>query len=263
METNTTSLIFDFLKLDRLIYFALGLGTIIIIARFFTFWSERLQHKFAGRRLLVLQVSTILSFSLYLFGTLFLFYYSFRPTKEILVALGGSAAVAIGFALKEVVESIIAGFILLFDKPFQVGDRVSFRSEYGEITSIGLRSVRLQTLDDNLVTIPNSKFLSDIVSSGNSGALDMMIVSHFFVSLDEDLEKVKALLHEVVISSRYVYLEKPVSIVFEEVAISNSFVIKASVKCYVLDVKYEKALQTDIVLRGNKLLYKEKIKRPV
>ena len=187
----------------------------------------------------------------------------FHPSKELLVAIGGSAAVAIGFALKDLVGSIIAGFILLFDKPFQVGDRVSFGDSYGEITNIGLRSVRLTTLDDNAVTIPNAKFLTDVVSSGNSGALDMMIVTTFYVSLFEDLDKVRQILYEVMITSRFVYLEKPVSITFEEVAISNNFVIKVNVKAYVLDVKYEKALQTDVTIRGSEALKLGNIKRPV
>ncbi len=43
--------------------------------------------------------------------------------------------------------------------------------------------MRLVTLDDNLVTIPNSKFLTDVVSSGNSGALDMMVVVSFHLSI--------------------------------------------------------------------------------
>ena len=158
---------------------------------------------------------------------------------------------------------MIAGFILLFDRPFQVGDRVSFGDVYGEIKNIGLRSVRLVTLDDNLVTIPNSKFLTDVVSSGNSGALDMMVVTDFYVGLYENINVVKEILHEVVITSRFIFLEKPVSITYQEIAISNTFVIKVSVKAYVLDVKYEKAFLSDITERGNKHLNKNNIQRPV
>ena len=98
------------------------------------------------------------------------------PTaKEFMLAAGGSIAVALGFALKDIAASLVAGLLLLFDRPFRVGDRVSFADVYGEIVSIGLRTVRLQTLDDNLVTIPNSRFITDVVASGNSGELDMML----------------------------------------------------------------------------------------
>ena len=118
------------------------------------------------------------------------------------------------------------------------------------------------SLDDNLVTIPNSKFLTDVVASGNSGALDMMIEANFHVSIYENLERIKTLLHEVVITSRFVFLEKSVIITFDEVPISNTFVIKVSVKAYVLDVKFAKAFLSDLIARGNKILLENSISRP-
>lgn len=265
METNqeVAAYVFDFLKLDKILLFLFLIFGIIIFVRTLNFWSKNLQEKFTGKRLTILQITTIISFASYLFGFVGVFYYVFQPSKEVLVAVGGSAAVAFGFALKDLVGSIIAGFILLFDRPFQVGDRVAFGSDYGEITSIGLRSVRLTTLDDNLITIPNSKFLTDTVASGNSGALDMMVVTNFYVSIYEDLEKVKRVLHEVVITSRFVYLEKNVSITFEEITVSNTFVIKVSVKAYVLDVKYEKSFMSDVTSRGNEAMRQNQIKRPI
>ena len=91
------------------------------------------------------------------------------PHPEVALAIGGTAAVSLGFALKDLLSSIVAGLIILVDRPFQVGDRVTFDGWYGEITHIGLRSVRLLTLDDTQVTIPNNKFLTDLVASGNAG----------------------------------------------------------------------------------------------
>lgn len=263
MEANTTTLyILDFLKLDKIVLFVFLIACIVLLVKIINLWSEKLQVKFSGKRLVILQVATIFSFFLYLCGFLGSFYMVFKPSREVLVTIGGSAAVAIGFALKDLVGSVIAGFILLFDRPFQVGDRVSFADVYGEIKSIGLRSVRLQTLDDNMVTIPNSKFLTDVVASGNSGALDMMIEANFHVSIYENLERIKTLLHEVVITSRFVFLEKSVIITFNEIPLSNTFVIKVSVKAYVLDVKFEKAFLSDLIARGNKILLENSISRP-
>lgn len=264
MEANKdiTFLIFDFLKIDKVILFLSLVVGVLFIVKMITSWSQKLQNKFSGKRLTILQLTTVFSFVTYVVGFLSIFYYVFRPSQELLVAIGGSVAVAVGFALKDLVGSMIAGFILLFDRPFQVGDRVCFGDVYGEIKSIGLRSVRLATLDDNLVTIPNLKFLTDIVSSGNSGALEMMVVIPFYFSIHQKLEDVQNILYEVVITSRFVYLERPVAIVFEEVALSNNFVVKANVKAYVIDVKYEKSFLTDITTRGNEILNRNKILRP-
>jgi small-conductance mechanosensitive channel len=170
--------LFEFKKIILLIF---GFFIIGQLSNQITKLLEALQKRFTSRRLLILKITTVLTFTLYIVGSVFLFYAILRPPKELLIAIGGSAAVAIGFALKDIVSSVMAGIILLFDRPFQVGDRVSFGNTYGEITKIGLRAVRLVTLDDNLVTVPNSRFVTDEVSSGNAGALDMMIVANFAI----------------------------------------------------------------------------------
>jgi small-conductance mechanosensitive channel len=176
--------------------------------------------------------------------------------------VSGTLAVALGLSLKDLIASVVAGIILLFDRPFQVGDRVTFDGTYGEITSIGLRAVRLVTLDDSVVTIPNSKFITDLVSSGNYGALDMMIEINFHVDLASDISLARKLLHEAAITSRFVFLKKPVSIVLTEVNFSERPAMQIRVKCYVIDVRFEKALQSDILLRGNEALKAACISRP-
>lgn len=224
--------------------------------------SQRLMEKIPARRFLILQMSTLLTFALYIFGTVGLFIAVLQPPKELLFAAAGSVAVALGFALKDIAASLVAGILLLFDRPFRVGDRVSFGDTYGEIVSIGLRTVRLVTLDDNLVTIPNSRFITDVVASGNAGELDMMVVTDFHLALDADLAEAQKLIEEVVVTSRYAYLKKPVAFTLEEVEIAHVLAIRLRVKAYVLDVRYEKAFQSDIVLRGTALLAQHDIARP-
>jgi len=240
-----------------------GLVALWLIASTLNNLSTRLMEKIPARRFLILQISTLLSFALYIFGTVGLLIGVLQPPKELIFAAAGSVAVALGFALKDIAASLVAGILLLFDRPFRVGDRVSFGDTYGEIVSIGLRTVRLVTLDDNLVTIPNSRFITDVVSSGNAGELDMMVVTDFHLALDADIALARKLIEEVVVTSRYVYLKKPVGFVFDEVEIAHTLAIRLRVKAYVLDVRYEKALQSDIVLRATQLLRERGIYRPV
>ncbi|MEE3191105.1 MAG: mechanosensitive ion channel domain-containing protein, partial [Pseudomonadota bacterium] len=101
--------------------------------------SNRLMEKIPARRFFILQISTLLSFALYIFGTVGLLIGVLQPPKELIFAAAGSVAVALGFALKDIAASLVAGILLLFDRPFRVGDRVSFGDTYGEIVSIGLR----------------------------------------------------------------------------------------------------------------------------
>ena len=254
--------ILELIRLDRIALFLFCFALLMILVKTIAKLSKGVEETFPSRRILIMQVASIISFSLYVFGSLSLIYVIIQPPKEILFGLGGSAAVALGFSLKDLVASMVAGFILLFDKPFNVGDRVSFDGTYGEITGIGLRTVRLQTLDDNSVTIPNSRFLSEIASSGNAGALSMMITTSFHLAIQADLATALRLIHEVVITSKYVYIEKPVEIVSEEVILVGQPAIKLLVKAYVFDIKYEKKFQSDIVNRTIKALNGQKIERP-
>ncbi len=224
--------------------------------------STKLMEKLPTRRFLVLQISTLISFTLYIAGSIALVVGVLQPPKEFMIAAGGSIAVALGFALKDVAASLVAGILLLFDRPFRVGDRVTFGDVYGEIISIGLRTVRMQTLDDNLVTIPNSRFITEVVASGNAGALDMMVVTDFHVALDADLDKAMEVIREVIVTSRYAYLKKPVQFAIEEVTDAQRISIRIRAKAYVLDVHYEKAFQSDIVLRVSKLFLQHQIQRP-
>ena len=259
-DISALGALFDLGKIAMLLaaIFMLWLGNKVV-----RHFCEALMGSLPARRFLILQLATLFTFVWYFVGTYWLITGIIQPPREMILALGGSAAVATGIALKDVAASIIAGVILLFDRPFQVGDRVSFNDTYGEIVSIGLRSVRLNTLDDNLVTIPNSRFITEVVSSGNAGALDMMVVCDFHVALDADIELAQNLIHEVVVTSRFAYLKKPVSFVLNETVVAERLAIQIRAKAYVLDVHYEKAFQSDIVKRVSRLFIDNKIARPL
>jgi small-conductance mechanosensitive channel len=205
--------------------------------------------QFSVRRLAMKKLETILQFVVFIATTIAVVTLSLEIDPTVLAIIGGSVAVAVGFAVKDLVASFIAGIIIVIDRPFQVGDRVEFGGYYGDITAIGLRSVRLQTLDDNTVTIPNSKFLSDISSSGNYGALDMQVVMDFRIACDQDIDTARNIVREASLSSRYVFLAKPSVVLVTQEVLQNLLAVRLRLKAYVLDAKYEKAFETDVNLR--------------
>ncbi|WP_341707593.1 mechanosensitive ion channel domain-containing protein [Halopseudomonas sp.] len=222
----------------------------------------KLMARFPARRFTIMQLGTLLSFSLYILGGAGVVVGVLQPPQEFLLAIGGSAAVAMGFALKDIAASLVSGLILLFDRPFHVGDRVTFDGVYGEIITITLRTVRLQTLDDNIVTIPNSRFITDVVASGNLGAMDMMVVTDFHLALDADIKEAEDIVRQVIVTSRFAYLKKPVAFAIEEVQIAERLAIRLRAKAYVLDVTYEKPFQSDITTRASVLFRERGVRRP-
>jgi small-conductance mechanosensitive channel len=210
---------------------------------------RHLGNIFAERRLLLQKFNAFLRFGIYLFTVVLVVLLSFEFSREVLAIIGGGSAVAVGFAAKDLVASLVAGIMIIVDRPFQVGDRVNFGGQYGDIISIGLRSVKLQTLDDNTVTIPNNMFLSGITSCGNYGVLDMQVVIDFHIGMDQDVRQARDLIQEAAATSRFVYLPKSITVLVSQVLIDQCVALRLRLKVYVLDTKYEKQLETDITLR--------------
>ncbi len=262
-QISQVSNLMGLFRIDKIFLMFIGIFVLAFLARLISQLATGMNKRFPSQRLLIAQGTTVFSFVIYIFGGIVLFYGVLRPPEALMLAAGGSIAVAVGLSLKDLAASVVAGLILLFDRPFQVGDRVTFGDVYGEISSIGLRAVKLVTLEDSLVTIPNSRFLSDVVSSGNSGALDMMVVFDFYIALDADVALARQLLFDTIVTSRFVYLRKPVAIVVAEVLVANRLALQLKAKSYVLDVRFEKAMQTDLALRTNEVFRKYGIKRPM
>lgn len=241
--------LFDLVNVPGLPFAALALVLTWLTNRAVGDFLSRAAARFTHRRLLLNQLGTLSRFVVYLVGLSAAVSLAVKLTEQVVLALTGTVAVTVGFALKDLAASVIAGIIILLDRPFQVGDRVSFGGVYGEISEIGLRSVRLVTLDDNVITIPNNKFLTDMVSSGNWGALDMLIQMDFHVGIDQDFALAKRLVADSLTSCRYVYTKKPWTVLVNEVSVAEHFAFRLRAKVYVLDVQYEKAMETDVTER--------------
>jgi len=234
----------------------------LVVLRFLRDTVEKLSGQFANRRFLFQQLATVFQFIVYVATGVSVLSLSLRLDDNAMTVIGGTIAVSVGFAVKDLVASFIAGIMIMLDRPFQVGDRVSFGGQYGDVTAIGLRSVRLQTLDDNTITIPNNKFLNEITSNGNYGALDMQVVMDFHIGVEQGVLVAKEVVSEAAVSSRYAYLPKPVVVLVEQVVQSNMVALRLRLKAYVLDTKYEKAFVTDVNLRVMQAFAKHDIKPP-
>ena len=220
-----------------------------VALKFLSNTVERLSRRFATSRMTLHKIETVLQFFLYTGTVVIVAMLSLRLDDRVLAVVGGTVAVALGFATKDLVASFIAGISIMLDRPFGVGDRVEFDGQYGDITAIGLRSVRMRTLDDNTVTIPNNRFLSEVTSCANYGSLDMQVGMNFLVGLDQDIERAREIVLEAALTSRYVFLPKPVGVLVTQVLEQSAPAVRLRLKAYVMDTKYEKLFETDVNLR--------------
>ena len=179
-------------------------------------------------------------------------------SKENILAVTGTVAVALGFAFKDYVSSIIAGIVGLFESPYGVGDRIKIGDYYGEVVSYGLRSVRIQTPDDNTITIPHNKIWTESVSNANAGALEAQVVTKFYFAHDVEINLVKKILYRVAQTSKYTALKLPIVVVMSEKPWGTVFKLKA----YPLDARDEFIYQTDLITRAKLAFTKHQLNYP-
>jgi len=173
------------------------------------------------------------------------------PPVATLLAVLASAGIAVGFAAQDILKNIFGGVIILIDKPFQVGDKVEIGNYYGEITDIGLRAVRLVTPDDSMVTIPNNEIVNTSVSNSNSGEHNCQVVAEVYLPAYINTEKAREVAIRCAAVSRYVFLKKPIVVLFINEIQQGKTILKMRLKAYVSDLKYEfafKSEMTEIVL---------------
>ena len=162
--------------------------------------------------------------------------------REQLVYVVGVAALAIGLSSRETIGSAIAYFSIVWNKPFQIGDRVRIGTEYGQVIDIGLACTKLRTPGDSIVTIPNSVVSSMMTVNTNYGSLQSMADIDFYIANSEDPREVKRILWEAAATSKYFFLEEPIVVLVAQFPYYTRYRVKA----YTYDTRTEFKFMSDV-----------------
>lgn len=101
--------------------------------------------------------------------------------------LAGALALAVGFASQNIIANFVAGVFIVQDKPFVVGDWIEWNGNSGVVREIKLRVTKLDTFDNELVTVPNRDLANAVLF--NNVANDQRRVSvDFGIGYDDDVE---------------------------------------------------------------------------
>ncbi len=103
------------------------------------------------------------------------------PPLETIVAVSAVVGLSVGLASQDILKNIFGGIVILPDHPFQVGDKIQAGGHYGEVKQIGLRTMRIQTPDDNLVSIPNAEIMNQAVSNANACEPNCQVVARVYL----------------------------------------------------------------------------------
>ena len=168
-----------------------------------------------------------------------------QPPQAVIYASLGSMGLALGLASQDAIRNLVAGVMMAISPRFKIGDMVQIGEHYGEVTSLDLSTTKLHTFDDNLITVPNGDILRMPISNANSGELNEMVPITLHLPVSIPIAKLKSVSLNAAKCSHYVYLKKPVTATVFPV-FDKDFYYNLTVKAYVLDVRFERAMATDI-----------------
>ena len=210
---------------------------------------ETLAERSVTRRLTFKWLIPIIRMVLWAIAAFLIVRTIFRVDASGLLAAGAALGVALGFAAQDLLKNVFGGLIVVFDQPFQVGDKIRVGGTYGEVVSIGLRSTRIVTADDDAVSVPNSQVVEEQVANANSGKLNCQVLTNLYLPGRVDERTAKEIAFEAAVNSKYVFLEKPIQVFIED-EFHTTFVTRVKVRAYVLDPRFEFLLRSDITERA-------------
>lgn len=120
-----------------------------------------------------------------------------------LVATLGVGSLAFALAAQAFLGDTIAGFLIMVDRPFSVGDRIQLPQEvmgeygdWGDVAQIGIRSTRIRSTDGVMLTVPNSKLTNEVVINFSHSESPNLRV-RLRVAVEPELQNVRRALAEI------------------------------------------------------------------
>ena len=113
-----------------------------------------------------------------------------------IIAMIGAAGLAIGLSLQSSLSNVAAGMMIIFFRPFKVGDHIEAAGVSGTVEGIQIFSTQLRSADNKAITVPNAS-----ITAGNivnySAKSERRVDLVFGISYDDDIRKVKGILKEL------------------------------------------------------------------
>ncbi len=132
-----------------------------------------------------------------LLATLIALLDTFGVEVGVLLGAAGILTVALGFASQTSASNLISGLFLLGERPFVVGDVIKVGERTGEVLSVDMLSVKLRTFDNLYLRVPNETLIKSEILNLTRNPIRRIAVD-LRISYDEDLERVRTILREIV-----------------------------------------------------------------
>jgi potassium-dependent mechanosensitive channel len=203
-----------------------------------------------GSWLLLIRISIIT------IGVLLAFAAAGIPMDKVTIILG-ALSVGIGFGLQALVNNLVSGLILAFEKPINVGDVVEFGGQSGTMKSIGFRSSVITTWDGADVIIPNGNLLRDPVINWTMGNSHRRVEIATGLAFGTNLEKTKKLVLDILSADKRIMPQPPPLVLIKDF---NNDSIEIRILFWIEDFKTWTQIKSDTIEAIDEAFKKEGIK---
>ena len=217
--------------LAAVLFFLIGVQVIKFLRKIVRKSMER-----AGAEIGVAQfVDSFLKAAMYVV-LVFMLASSFGVDAASIVALLGSAGVAVGLAVQGSLSNLAGGVLILLLKPFKVGDYImeSTTGKEGTVTEIQIFYTKLATVDNKVIVLPNGNLANNTITNC-SAALERRIDLVIGISYRADLKKAKAVLQEVIDTDSQTIKEKDCLVFVDSLGESA---VNLGVRCWCANENY-------------------------
>ena len=151
--------------------------------------TSNLRTKKLGSSILLIRLSVLIV------GFLIAIAASGIPLDKIAIVLG-ALSVGIGFGLQTIVNNLVSGIILAFEKPIQIGDIIQVGTIEGTVKDIGIRASKIRNWEGAEVIIPNGDLLAQHLTNWTLSDKQRRVELTIGVAYDSDMDLVTSLIQE-------------------------------------------------------------------
>jgi small-conductance mechanosensitive channel len=187
-------------------------------------------------------LATMLRFGVIMVGFLLALFFSGIPLDKITIIVG-ALSVGLGFGLQNIVNNLVSGIILIFERPVQVGDFVDVKNYSGIIKEIGIRASILRTFDGAEVIIPNGHLISEEVINWTLSNQHRRVEVLVGVAYGSDVDQVMQILNGIVSSFRGILKHPKPVVLFKEMGESS---LNFSMRFWVSDIDEFLVIKSEI-----------------
>jgi potassium-dependent mechanosensitive channel len=167
------------------------------------------------------------------------------PLDKLTVVLG-ALSVGIGLGMQNIVNNFVSGIILIFEKPFRIGDYIELADKKGKVQDIGIRSSKMLTPQGSEVIVPNGDLLSGRLVNWTLSNDYLKTELLFKVHIDSDIQAVSKVLEEEIKKSASLVKNLPPEIMINTILLDA---VEMKVLVWITDIYSEANFKSDLYKR--------------